>query len=91
MGPGVKGKGLAEAEKQKSPALGWAFISGQANAPGYPAERWASGRRAREVMPAAIQAEVITAAVGAVQVMGREYAGGPGWPQLSGRSRSGPG
>ena len=29
-------------------------------------------------MPAAIQAEVITAAVGTVQVMGPKYAGGPG-------------
>ena len=44
--------------KQKSPARGWAFPVTNRRRPAYPAEMCGSGRRAREVMPAAMRAEV---------------------------------
>src|SRR5690606_23115201 len=49
--------------KAKSPALGRAFIGGAVARPGYPAGMWASRRRAREVMPAAMRALVRTGAL----------------------------
>jgi hypothetical protein len=53
------GNAGAIAGQQKSPAEGWAFfVSTTMTTNGYPARRWASGRRAREVMPAAMRAEV---------------------------------
>jgi hypothetical protein len=42
------------ARKTKKPSEGWAFSGERDAASGYPADRRVSGRRAREVMPAAM-------------------------------------
>src|SRR5690606_18843096 len=72
-------------EKRKSPARGWAFRTDERLRPAYPAAMWASGRRAREVMPAAMRAEVRTAAARSGD-MGGQYAGRARGRQAPGQS-----
>ncbi|CDF61880.1 hypothetical protein XFF4834R_chr23580 [Xanthomonas citri pv. fuscans] len=45
---------------EKTQPGGWVFDVGTANAPAYPAKMWDSGRRAREVMPEAIRAALVS-------------------------------
>src|SRR5690606_40633235 len=77
VGEGRREKGEGARRKRESPARGLGFFWMQGCVRSYPAGG-NSGRRAREVMPAAMRAEVRTTAVAARSFIGRESSHGGG-------------
>jgi len=51
---------LSEHQNEKTQPVGWVFIGRTAESSGYPAEMWGSGRRARDVMPVAWRAALLS-------------------------------
>jgi len=51
---------LSERGNEKTQPAGWVFFGRTAKSSGYPARMWGSGRRAREVMPDACRAALLS-------------------------------